>query len=216
MAGSSTTSLFQYYKNRTTLNAAKENMPAGAIAFLEGEGNGVLYFKASNTEFKIPGLVDNLISTSTTNALTAAQGKALNDAISGLRNTIDALQNSTGTDAKAKIAKLEKSVSSIIAIQQTLVLTAADGTPLTVTSGTLNTADDGTVTAASNATISLNVKADNALKVDSSKNLYVDNTAINIAQSQVSELPGRLEEIEGNIGKADSSISDIYTKLDDK
>ena len=216
MAGSKTTSLFQYYKNRATLNAAKENMPAGAIAFLEGEGNGVLYFKASNTEFKIPGLVDNLASTSTTNALTAAQGKALNEAISGLRNTIDALQNSTGTDAKAKIAKLEKSVSSIIAIQQTLVLTAAAGTPLTVTPGTLNTAEDGTVTAASNATISLNVKADDALKVDSSKNLYVDNTAIRVAQSQVSGLTGKITEIEGKIGKADTSISDIYEKLDTK
>lgn len=216
MAGSKTTSLFQYYKNRATLNAAKENMPAGAIAFLEGEGNGVLYFKASNTEFKIPGLVDNLASTSTTNALTAAQGKALNEAISGLRNTIDALQNSTGTDAKAKIAKLEKSVSSIIAIQQTLVLTAAAGTPLTVTPGTLSTAEDGTVTAASNATISLNVKADGALKVDSSKNLYVDNAAISIAKSQVNGLTGKITEIEGNIGKADSSITDIYEKLDTK
>lgn len=216
MAGSKTTSLFQYYKNRANLNAAKENMPAGAIAFLEGEGNGVLYFKASNTEFKIPGLVDNLASTSTTNALTAAQGKALNEAISGLRNTIDALQNSTGTDAKAKIAKLEKSVSSIIAIQQTLVLTAAAGTPLTVTPGTLSTADDGTVTAASNATISLNVKADGALKVDSSKNLYVDNAAISIAQSQVNGLTGEITEIKGNIGKADSSITDIYEKLDTK
>lgn len=216
MAGSKTTSLFQYYKNRATLNAAKENMPAGAIAFLEGEGNGVLYFKASNTEFKIPGLADSLTSTSTTNALTAAQGKALNDAISGLRNTIEALQNSTGTDAAAKIAKLEKSVSSIIAIQQTLVLTAADGTPLTVTPGQLSTAPDGTVTAASNATISLNVKADGALKVDSSKNLYVDNAAISIAQSQVNGLTGEITEIKGNIGKADSSITDIYTKLDDK
>ena len=216
MAGSQTTSLFQYYKNRATLNAAKENMPAGAIAFLEGEGNGVLYFKASNTEFKIPGLVNNLTSTSITNALTAAQGKALNDAISGLRSTVDELKNSTGTDAAAKIAKLEKSVSSIIAIQQTLVLTAANGTPLTVTPGTLSTAEDGTVTAASNATISLNVKANDALKVDSSKNLYVDNTAINIAQSQVSGLTGKITEIEGNIGKADSSISDIYTKLDTK
>lgn len=216
MAGSKTTSLFQYYKKRATLDAAKENMPAGAIAFLEGEGNGVLYFKASNTEFKIPGLVDNLASTSTTNALTAAQGKALNEAISGLRNTIDALQNSTGTDAKAKIAKLEKSVSSIIAIQQTLVLTAAAGTPLTVTPGTLSTAEDGTVTAASNATISLNVKADGALKVDSSKNLYVDNAAISIAKSQVNGLTGKITEIEGNIGKADSSITDIYEKLDTK
>lgn len=216
MAGSNTTSLFQYYKKRATLDAAKENMPAGAIAFLEGEGNGVLYFKASNTEFKIPGLVDNLASTSTTNALTAAQGKALNEAISGLRNTIDALQNSTGTDAKAKIAKLEKSVSSIIAIQQTLVLTAAAGTPLTVTPGTLSTAEDGTVTAASNATISLNVKADGALKVDSSKNLYVDNAAISIAKSQVNGLTGKITEIEGNIGKADSSITDIYEKLDTK
>ena len=74
MAGDKTKSLFQYYKNRNTLNAAKEKMPAGAIAFLEGEGNGVLYFKASNTEFKIPGLVNNLVSTSETNALTAAQG----------------------------------------------------------------------------------------------------------------------------------------------
>ena len=216
MAGSQTTSLFQYYKNRTTLNAAKENMPAGAIAFLEGEGNGVLYFKASGTEFKIPGLVNNLTGTSTTNALTAAQGKALNDAISALKHTVDELKNSTGTDAAAKIAKLEKSVSSIIAIQQTLVLTAADGTPLTVTPGTLSTAEDGTVTAASNATISLNVKAGGALKVDSSKNLYVDNAAINIAQSQVNGLTGKITEIEGNIGKADSSISDIYTKLNTK
>ena len=216
MAGSKTTSLFQYYKNRATLDAAKATMPAGAIAFLEGEGNGVLYFKASNTEFKIPGLVDNLTSTSTTNALTAAQGKALNDAISGLRNTIDALQNSTGTDAKVKIEKLEKSVSSIIAIQQTLVLTAAAGTPLTVTPGTLSTAEDGTVTAASNATISLNVKADGALKVDSSKNLYVDNAAISIAQNQVNGLQDKITAIEGNIGKADSSITDIYEKLDTK
>ena len=216
MAGSKTTSLFQYYKNRATLNAAKENMPAGAIAFLEGEGNGVLYFKASNTEFKIPGLVNNLASTSETNALTAAQGKALNDAISSLNNTVNELKNSTGTGAKAKIEKLEKSVSSIIAIQQTLVLTAADGTPLTVTPGTLSTAEDGTVTATSNATISLNVKAGGALKVDSSKNLYVDNTAISIAQSQVSDLTGKITEIEDNIGKADSSISDIYTKLDTK
>ena len=216
MAGSKTTSLFQYYKNRATLNAAKENMPAGAIAFLEGEGNGVLYFKASNTEFKIPGLVNTLASTSETNALTAAQGKALNEAISGLRKTIDELSQSTGTDAAAKIAKLEKSVSSIIAIQQTLVLTAADGTPLTVTPGTLSTAPDGTVTAASNATISLNVKAGGALKVDSSKNLYVDNAAISIAQSQVSNLTGKITEIEGNISKADGSISDIYTKLDTK
>ena len=216
MAGSKTTSLFQYYKNRATLNAAKENMPAGAIAFLEGEGNGVLYFKASNTEFKIPGLVNTLVSTSETNALTAAQGKALNEAISGLRHTVEELSNSTGTDAKAKIAKLEKSVSSIIAIQQTLVLTAADGTPLTVTPGTLSTEEDGTVTAASNATISLNVKAGGALKVDSSKNLYVDNAAISIAQSQVNDLPNKITEIEGNIGKADSSISDIYTKLDTK
>ena len=216
MAGSKTTSLFQYYKNRANLNAAKENMPAGAIAFLEGEGNGVLYFKASGTEFKVPGLVDNLVSTSITNALTAAQGKALNGAISELRQTIDELKNSTGTDAKTKIEKLENSVRSIIAIQQTLVLKAADGTPLTVTPGTLSTAEDGTVTAASNATISLNVKAGGALKVDSSKNLYVDNAAINIAQSQVSELPGKIAEIEGNISKADSSISDIYTKLDTK
>ena len=216
MAGSKTTSLFQYYKNRETLDAAKAGMPAGAIAFLEGEGNGVLYFKASNTEFKIPGLVDNLASTSTTNALTAAQGKALNDAISALNSTVNELKNSTGTDAAAKIAKLEKSVSSIIAIQQTLVLTAADGTPLTVTPGTLNTEADGTVTAASNATISLNVKANDALKVDSSKNLYVDNTAIRIAQSQVNNLPNKITEIEGNISKADGSISDIYTKLDDK
>ena len=216
MAGSKTTSLFQYYKNRATLNAAKKNMPDGAIAFLEGEGNGVLYFKASNTEFKIPGLVDNLASTSTTNALTAAQGKALNEAISGLRHTVEELSNSTGTDAKAKIAKLEKSVSSIIAIQQTLVLTAADGTPLTVTPGTLSTGEDGTVTAASNATISLNVKAGGALKVDSSKNLYVDNAAISIAQNQVDGLPNKITEIEGNIGKADSSINDIYTKLNDK
>ena len=216
MAGSQTTSLFQYYKKRATLDAAKENMPAGAIAFLEGEGNGVLYFKASGTEFKIPGLVDNLNSTSATNALTAAQGKALNEAISGLRQTIDALQNSTGTDAKAKIAKLEKSVSSIIAIQQTLILTAADGTPLTVTPGQLSTGEDGTVTAASNATISLNVKADNALKVDSSKNLYVDNTAISIAQSQVNGLTDKFTEIDSNIGKADSSITNIYTILDTK
>ena len=216
MAGDKTTSLFQYYKKRADLDAAKEGMPAGAIAFLEGEGNGVLYFKASGTEFKIPGLVNNLTGTSTTNALTAAQGKALNDAISGLRHTVDELKNSTGTDAAAKIAKLEKSVSSIIAIQQTLVLTAADGTPLTVTPGTLSTAEDGTVTAASNATISLNVKEGGALKVDSSNNLYVDNTAINIAQSQVNGLPNKITEIEGNIGKADSSISDIYTKLDTK
>ena len=216
MAGSKTTSLFQYYKNRTTLEAAKENMPNGAIAFLEGEGNGVLYFKASNTEFKIPGLVNNLASTSTTDALTAAQGKALNDAISSLNNTVNELKNSTGTGAKAKIEKLEKSVSSIIAIQQTLVLAAADGTPLTVTPGTLSTAEDGTVTAASNATISLNVKAGGALKVDSSKNLYVDNAAISIAQNQVNGLQNKITEIEGNIGKADSSISDIYTKLDTK
>ena len=216
MAGSKTTSLFQYYKNRATLDAAKGDMPAGAIAFLEGEGNGVLYFKASNTEFKIPGLVDNLASTSTTNALTAAQGKALNEAISGLRHTVEELSNSTGTDAAAKIAKLEKSVSSIIAIQQTLVLTAADGTPLTVTPGTLSTAPDGTVTAASNATISLNIKANDALKVDSSKNLYVDNAKISIAQSQVNGLQNKITEIEGNIGKADGSISDIYTKLDTK
>ena len=216
MAGSKTTSLFQYYKNRATLNAAKENMPAGAIAFLEGEGNGVLYFKASNTEFKIPGLVDSLSSTSTTNALTAAQGKALNDAISSLNNTVTELKNSTGTDAKVKIEKLEKSVSSIIAIQQTLILTAADGTPLTVTPGTLSTEADGTVTAASNATISLNIKANDALKVDSSKNLYVDNTAIRIAQSQVDGLKDKIKEIEGNIGKADGSINDIYTKLDTK
>lgn len=216
MAGSKTTSLFQYYKNRATLTAAKENMPAGAIAFLEGEGNGVLYFKASNTEFKIPGLVDNLASTSITNALTAAQGKALNDAISALKHTVDELKNSTGTNAAAKIAKLENSVSSIIAIQKTLILTAADGTPLTVTPGTLNRAEDGTVTAASNATISLNIKADGALKVDSSNNLYVDNTAIRINQSQVNKLPDKITEIEGNIGKADSSISDIYEKLDTK
>lgn len=216
MAGSKTTSLFQYYKRRTTLDAAKKNMPAGAIAFLEGEGNGVLYFKASNTEFKIPGLVDNLTSESTTNALTAAQGKALNDAISALNSTVNELKNSTGTNAAAKIEKLEKSVSSIIAIQQTLVLTAADGTPLTVTPGTLSTGEDGTVTAASNATISLNVKAGGALKVDSSKNLYVDNAAISIAQSQVSNLTGKITEIEGNIGKADGSISDIYTKLNTK
>ena len=216
MAGDTTKSLFQYYKRRATLEAAKESMPAGAIAFLEGEGNGVLYFKASGTEFKIPGLVNNLASTSATNALTAAQGKALNDAISALKHTVDELKNSTGTDAAAKIAKLEKSVSSIIAIQQTLVLTAADGTPLTVTPGTLSTAEDGTVTAASNATISLNVKANDALKVDSSKNLYVDNTAIRIAQSQVNGLTDEITEIEGNISKADSSISDIYTKLDTK
>lgn len=216
MAGSKTTSLFQYYKNRATLDAAKENMPNGAIAFLEGEGNGVLYFKASGTEFKIPGLVNNLASTSITNALTAAQGKALNEAISGLRQTIDELTNSTGTNAAAKIAKLEKSVSTIIEIQQTLILTAADGTPLTVTPGQLSRAEDGTVTAASNATISLNVKAGGALKVDSSKNLYVDNAAINIAQSQVNDLTGKITEIEGNIGKADSSISDIYTKLNTK
>lgn len=216
MAGSKTTSLFQYYKNRATLDAAKEGMPAGAIAFLEGEGNGVLYFKASGTEFKIPGLVNDLTGTSTTNALTAAQGKALNDAISGLRNTVDQLKNSTGTDAAAKIAKLENSVSSIIAIQQTLVLTAADGTPLTVTPGTLSTAENGTVTAASNAKISLNVKEGGALKVDSSKNLYVDNGAISIAQSQVNSLPDKITEIEGKIGKADGSISDIYTKLDTK
>ena len=216
MAGDNTKSLFQYYKRRETLNAAKGQMPAGAIAFLEGEGNGVLYFKASNTEFKIPGLVDNLTSTSTTNALTAAQGKALNDAISALNSTVNDLKNSTGTNAAARIAKLEKSVNSIIEIQRTLVLTAADGTPLTVTPGTLSTGEDGTVTAASNATISLNIKAGGALKVDSSKNLYVDNAAINIAQSQVSELPGRLEEIEGNIGKADSSITDIYEKLNTK
>lgn len=216
MAGSKTTSLFQYYKNRATLNAAKKDMPDGAIAFLEGEGNGVLYFKASNTEFKIPGLVDNLASTSITDALTAAQGKALNDAISSLNNTVNELKNSTGTNAAARILKLENSVRSIIAIQQTLVLTAADGTPLTVTPGTLNTAEDGTVTAASNATISLNVKADDALKVDSSKNLYVDNAAIRIAQSQVSGLTGKITEIEGKIGKADTSISDIYTKLDTK
>ena len=216
MAGSKTTSLFQYYKRRETLEAAKKNMPAGAIAFLEGEGNGVLYFKASNTEFKIPGLVNNLTSTSTTNALTAAQGKALNEAISSLNNTVNELKNSTGTDAATRITKLENSVRSIIAIQQTLVLTAADGTPLTVTPGTLNTAEDGTVTAASNATISLNVKAGGALKVDSSKNLYVDNAAISIAQSQVNGLTGKITEIEGNIGKADTSISDIYTKLDTK
>ena len=216
MAGSKTTSLFQYYKNRTTLNAAKENMPDGAIAFLEGEGNGVLYFKASNTEFKIPGLVDNLASTSITNALTAAQGKALNEAISRLRRTVEELSNSTGTDAAAKIAKLEKSVNSIIEIQQTLILTAADGTPLTVTPGTLSTEADGTVKAASNATISLNVKAGGALKVDSSKNLYVDNAAISIAQNQVNGLQNKITEIEGNIGKADSSISDIYTKLNTK
>lgn len=216
MAGDKTKSLFQYYKKRATLDAAKEGMPAGAIAFLEGEGNGVLYFKASGTEFKIPGLVNNLTGTSTTNALTAAQGKALNDAISGLRSTVDELKNSTGTDAAAKIAKLEKSVSSIIAIQQTLVLTAADGTPLTVTPGTLSTAEDGSVTAASNATISLNVKEGGALKIDSSKNLYVDNAAIRIAQSQVNDLPNKITEIEGNIGKADSSISDIYKKLDTK
>ena len=216
MAGSKTTSLFQYYKNRATLNAAKENMPPNAIAFLEGEGNGVLYFKASNTEFKIPGLVNNLASTSETNALTAAQGKALNDAISSLNNTVNQLKDSTGTDAKAKIEKLEKSVNSIIEIQQTLILTAADGTPLTVTPGTLNTGENGIVTAASNATISLNIKANDALKVDSSKNLYVDNTAIRIAQSQVKDLPNKITEIEGNIGKADSSISDIYEKLDTK
>ena len=216
MAGSTTTSLFQYYKNRATLEAAKENMPAGAIAFLEGEGNGVLYFKASKTEFKIPGLVNTLASTSETDALTAAQGKALNEAISGLRHTVEELSLSTGTDAKAKIAKLEKSVSSIIAIQQTLILTAADGTPLTVTPGTLNTAPDGTVEAASNATISLNVKAGGALKVDSSKNLYVDNTAIHIDQSQVNNLPNKITEIEGNISKADGSISDIYEKLNTK
>lgn len=216
MAGDKTKSLFQYYKKRATLDAAKEGMPAGAIAFLEGEGNGVLYFKASGTEFKIPGLVNNLTGTSTTNALTAAQGKALNDAISGLRSTVDELKNSTGTDAAAKIAKLEKSVSSIIAIQQTLVLTAADGTPLTVTPGTLSTAEDGSVTAASNATISLNVKEGGALKIDSSKNLYVDNAAISIAQSQVNGLPGKITEIEGKIGKADGSISDIYKKLDTK
>ena len=216
MAGSKTTSLFQYYKNRETLNAAKSGMPAGAIAFLEGEGNGVLYFKASNTEFKIPGLVDNLASTSITKALTAAQGKALNDAISSLNNTVNELKNSTGTDAAAKIAKLEKSVSSIIAIQKTLILTAADGTPLTVTPGQLSTAEDGTVTAASNATISLNVKAGGALKVDSSKNLYVDNGAISIAQNQVNGLTDEITEIKGNIGKADGSISDIYTKLDTK
>lgn len=216
MAGSKTTSLFQYYKRRATLETAKPGMPDGAIAFLEGEGNGVLYFKASNTEFKIPGLVDNLASTSITNALTAAQGKALNDAISALKHTVDELKNSTGTNAAAKIAKLEKSVSSIIAIQQTLVLTAADGTPLTVTPGTLSTAEDGAVTAASNATISLNIKAGGALKVDSSKNLYVDNGAISIAQSQVDGLTDEITEIKGNIGKADGSISDIYTKLDTK
>ena len=216
MAGDKTKSLFQYYKNRTTLNNAKEGMPAGAIAFLEGEGNGVLYFKASNTEFKIPGLVNNLASDSSTNALTAAQGKALNEAISGLRQMIDNLTTSTGTDAKAKIAKLEKSVSSIIEIQRTLILTAADGTPLTVTPGTLNTAPDGTVTAGSNATISLNIKVDDALKVDSSKNLYVDNTAIHIAQSQVTGLTDKITEINGNISKADGSINDIYTKLNTK
>ena len=216
MAGDNKKSLFQYYKRRASLEAAKPGMPGNAIAFLEGEGNGVLYFKASNTEFKIPGLVNNLASTSETNALTAAQGKALNDAISSLNNTVNELKNSTGTDAKAKIAKLEKSVSSIIAIQQTLVLTAADGTPLTVTPGTLSTGEDGTVTAASNATISLNVKAGGALKVDSSKNLYVDNAAISIAQNQVNGLQNKITEIEGNIGKADSSISDIYTKLDTK
>ena len=216
MAGDNKKSLFQYYKRRASLEAAKPGMPGNAIAFLEGEGNGVLYFKASNTEFKIPGLVNNLASDSSTNALTAAQGKALNDAISSLNNTVNQLKDSTGTDAKAKIEKLEKSVSSIIAIQQTLVLTAADGTPLTVTPGTLSTGEDGTVTATSNATISLNVKADGALKVDSSKNLYVDNAEISIAQSQVRDLPGKITEIEGNIGKADSSINDIYTKLNTK
>ena len=31
MAGSKTTSLFQYYKRRTALDAAKENMPLGEI-----------------------------------------------------------------------------------------------------------------------------------------------------------------------------------------
>lgn len=216
MAGDNTKSLFQYYKRRATLDAAKNSMPKGAIAFLEGEGNGVLYFKASNTEFKIPGLVNNLASDSSTNALTAAQGKALNDAISALNSTVEQLKTSTGTNAAAKIAKLEKSVSSIIAIQQTLVLTAADGTPLTVTPGQLSTAPDGTVTADSNATISLNIKAGGALKVDSSKNLYVDNAAISIAQSQVNGLSDKITEIDGNIGKADTSISDIYTKLDTK
>lgn len=216
MAGSKTTSLFQYYKSRATLDAAKEGMPAGAIAFLEGEGNGVLYFKASGTEFKIPGLVNGLTGASETDALTAAQGKALNDAISGLRQTVSDLTKSTGTDAAAKIAKLENSVSSIIAIQQTLVLTAADGTPLTVTPGTLSTEENGAVTAASNATISLNVKEGGALKVDSSNNLYVDNAAISITQGQVNGLSGKITEIEGKINNADSSISNIYTNLDTK
>lgn len=191
-------------------------MPAGAIAFLEGEGNGVIYFKASDTEFKIPGLVNTLTGTSTTNALTAAQGKALNDAITALTGTVNDLKTSTGTDAANKIAKLEKSVSSIIAIQQTLVLTAAEGTPLTVTSGTLKTAEDGTVTAETNATISLNIKASNALKVDSSKNLYVDNSAISIGQSQVSGLSDKLTTIDTSIKNVDGSIGDIYEKLDTK
>lgn len=216
MAGDNKKSLFQYYKRRETLETAKATMPGNAIAFLEGEGNGVLYFKASNTEFKIPGLVNNLTSDSSTNALTAVQGKALNDAISALNSTVNDLKNSTGTNAATRITKLENSVRSIIAIQKTLILTAADGTPLTVTPGTLSTEEDGTVTAASNATISLNIKADGALKVDSSKNLYVDNAAISIAQSQVNGLTGEITEIKGNIGKADSSITDIYTKLDDK
>lgn len=216
MAGDKTKSLFQYYKKRATLDAAKENMPAGAIAFLEGEGNGVIYFKASDTEFKIPGLVNTLTGTSTTNALTAAQGKALNDAITALTGTVNDLKTSTGTDVANKIAKLEKSVSSIIAIQQTLVLTAAEGTPLTVTSGTLKTAEDGTVTAETNATISLNIKASNALKVDSSKNLYVDNSAISIGQSQVSGLSTKLTTIDTSIKNVDGSIGDIYTKLDTK
>lgn len=216
MAGDNKKSLFQYYKRRETLETAKATMPGNAIAFLEGEGNGVLYFKASNTEFKIPGLVNNLTSDSSTNALTAVQGKALNDAISALNSTVNDLKNSTGTNAATRITKLENSVRSIIAIQKTLILTAADGTPLTVTPGQLRTENDGTVTAASNATISLNIKADGALKVDSSKNLYVDNAAISIAQSQVNDLPDKIAEIVGNIGKADSSITDIYEKLDTK
>lgn len=216
MAGDKTKSLFQYYKKRATLDAAKANMPAGAIAFLEGEGNGVLYFKASDTEFKIPGLVNTLTGTSTTNALTAAQGKVLNDAITALTGTVNDLKNSTGTDAASKIAKLENSVKSIISIQQTLVLTAVDGTPLTVTQGTLETKEDGTVSVKTNATIKLNVKDGGALKVDASKNLYVDNSAISIGQGQVSGLSSKLSTIDSSIKEADGSIGDIYTKLDTK
>lgn len=216
MAGDKTKSLFQYYKTRAALDAAKEGMPAGAIAFLEGEGNGVLYFKASGTEFKIPAVVNGTTSDSTANALSAAQGKALNGLIAALQGEVNSLKSATGDNAAAKIQKLEKTVASIISIQQTLVLTAVAGTPLTVTPGKLETAEDGTVKSTTSATIKLNVKEGTPLKVDGSSNLYVDNSAISIGQGQVSGLTGKLSAIDSSVSTADSSIKDIYTKLDGK